>query len=144
MYFVGHVVDRWKKRLLLCVVCIFKDNHGAVFAFLCKQKVHFFLSVEKSKQTMTTTTSTPYASTFKVQSDKVQYTDKQIIAQYDYQTTQIVQQDAQTLVVKPVTRRYVFKTERKVPKLGVMLVGWGGNNGTTFTGIIYIIFLYFF
>jgi len=22
----------------------------------------------------------------------------------------------------------------KVPKLGVMLVGWGGNNGTTFTG----------
>ena len=22
----------------------------------------------------------------------------------------------------------------KVPKLGIMLVGWGGNNGTTFTG----------
>ena len=22
----------------------------------------------------------------------------------------------------------------KVPKLGVMLVGWGGNNGTTITG----------
>ena len=21
----------------------------------------------------------------------------------------------------------------KVPKLGIMLVGWGGNNGTTFT-----------
>lgn len=82
---------------------------------------------------MTTTTTTPYPTTFKVQSDNVQYSDKEIIAQYDYQTTQVVQQDAQTLVVKPVTRRYVFKTERKVPKLGVMLVGWGGNNGTTFT-----------
>lgn len=22
----------------------------------------------------------------------------------------------------------------KVPKLGIMLVGWGGNNGSTFTG----------
>ena len=22
----------------------------------------------------------------------------------------------------------------KVTKLGIMLVGWGGNNGTTFTG----------
>ena len=30
-----------------------------------------------------------------------------------------------------------FKTDRRVPKLGVMLVGWGGNNGTTVTaGII--------
>ena len=27
----------------------------------------------------------------------------------------------------------VFKTERHVPKLGVMLVGWGGNNGSTLT-----------
>lgn len=26
-----------------------------------------------------------------------------------------------------------IKTEQKVPKLGVMLVGWGGNNGSTFT-----------
>ena len=24
-------------------------------------------------------------------------------------------------------------TYMKVPKLGIMLVGWGGNNGTTFT-----------
>jgi myo-inositol-1-phosphate synthase len=31
----------------------------------------------------------------------------------------------------------VFRTKRKVPKAGVMLVGWGGNNGTTVTaGII--------
>src|SRR5690349_12710174 len=29
-----------------------------------------------------------------------------------------------------------FKTQRKVPKFGLMLVGWGGNNGTTVTGAI--------
>lgn len=29
-----------------------------------------------------------------------------------------------------------FRTERKVPKLGLMLVGWGGNNGSTVTGAI--------
>ena len=29
-----------------------------------------------------------------------------------------------------------FRTERKVPKTGLMLVGWGGNNGSTLTGAI--------
>lgn len=29
-----------------------------------------------------------------------------------------------------------IRTERKVPKLGVMLVGWGGNNGTTVTAAV--------
>ena len=29
-----------------------------------------------------------------------------------------------------------FRTQRKVPRTGLMLVGWGGNNGTTVTGAI--------
>ena len=36
-------------------------------------------------------------------------------------------------VARPVDVEYQFKTERKVPKLGMMLVGWGGNNGSTCT-----------
>lgn len=32
-----------------------------------------------------------------------------------------------------VHKKHVISTERKVPKLGVMLVGLGGNNGSTFT-----------
>lgn len=32
-------------------------------------------------------------------------------------------------VVKPVETKMQFRTERQVPKLGVMLVGMGGNNG---------------
>lgn len=29
-----------------------------------------------------------------------------------------------------------FRTDRRVPRLGVMLVGWGGNNGTTVTAAV--------
>jgi myo-inositol-1-phosphate synthase len=32
---------------------------------------------------------------------------------------------------KNVTKEHRIKTEKKVPKLGVMLVGLGGNNGST-------------
>jgi myo-inositol-1-phosphate synthase len=40
-------------------------------------------------------------------------------------------------VVEPLSQAYTFKTKRRVPKLGVMLVGWGGNNGSTITaGVI--------
>ena len=37
------------------------------------------------------------------------------------------------LRVTPLAEELEFATARKVPKLGVMLVGWGGNNGTTIT-----------
>ena len=35
--------------------------------------------------------------------------------------------------VVPKKEVYTFKTQRKVPKTGLMLVGWGGNNGSTTT-----------
>lgn len=35
--------------------------------------------------------------------------------------------------VVPKKEAYTFKTQRKVPKTGLMLVGWGGNNGSTTT-----------
>lgn len=33
--------------------------------------------------------------------------------------------------VTPKSETYHFKTQKKVPKVGMMLVGWGGNNGST-------------
>ena len=33
----------------------------------------------------------------------------------------------------PKKLEYQFRTQRKTPKLGLMLVGWGGNNGSTCT-----------
>ena len=34
-------------------------------------------------------------------------------------------------IVEPVKEVFEFTLERKVPKFGLMLVGLGGNNGTT-------------
>lgn len=36
----------------------------------------------------------------------------------------------------PHTTEMTFHTERRVPRLGVMLVGWGGNNGSTVTAAV--------
>lgn len=50
------------------------------------------------------------------------------ISSYNYQSTKV-----EGNKVTPVDQKFLFKTERKVPKLGLMLVGWGGNNGSTMT-----------
>ncbi len=73
-----------------------------------------------------------------VQSDKVQCNTQTntILSSYDYQTTRVQQTDDGRLSVTPVTSTLLFKTGTKVPKLGVMLVGWGGNNGSTVTACI--------
>lgn len=45
--------------------------------------------------------------------------------------------DESTMSSKPVTQEKSIRTDTRVPKLGVMLVGLGGNNGSTFTaGVI--------
>ncbi|KAK2109300.1 Inositol-3-phosphate synthase 1 [Saguinus oedipus] len=36
----------------------------------------------------------------------------------------------------PTTTRFTFRTARQVPRLRVMLVGWGGNNGSTLTAVV--------
>jgi myo-inositol-1-phosphate synthase len=61
---------------------------------------------------------------FTVESDKVKYTDDTIISEYTYESTLV-----EGNVVKPVQTKMQFKTDRKVGKIGVMLVGLGGNNG---------------
>jgi len=68
---------------------------------------------------------------FEVQSDKVKYTAEHILAEYEYQTTTVEAQGGK-IKVTPKVDAFEFQTDRKVPKLGIMLVGLGGNNGTTF------------
>ncbi|XP_069008710.1 inositol-3-phosphate synthase 1-A-like [Embiotoca jacksoni] len=70
-----------------------------------------------------------------INSPNVKYTDTHIVAQYSYQTTS-VHRDGNKVTVTPCTTEMTFRTERKVPRLGVMLVGWGGNNGTTVTAAV--------
>ncbi|KAI5860270.1 myo-inositol-1-phosphate synthase [Durotheca rogersii] len=71
---------------------------------------------------------------FTVNSPNVTYTDEAILSKYTYRTTSVTR-DAATgkYVAVPKETVYDFKVGRKVPKVGVMLVGWGGNNGTTVT-----------
>jgi myo-inositol-1-phosphate synthase len=74
---------------------------------------------------------------FVVNSPKVEYTDAEIRSKYTYRTTLVSQGADGKYVATPKETVYDFKVDRKIPKLGVMLVGWGGNNGTTVTaGII--------
>jgi myo-inositol-1-phosphate synthase len=70
---------------------------------------------------------------FVVDSANVQYTDDHILSKYTYRTTDVSRGENGRLVARPRETLYDFKVERKVPKVGVMLVGWGGNNGSTVT-----------
>ncbi len=70
---------------------------------------------------------------FIVNSPNVVYTDSEIRSKYTYRTTTVTEGENGTRVATPRETVYDFKVETKVPKLGVMLVGWGGNNGTTVT-----------
>ena len=74
---------------------------------------------------------------FTVDSPDVIYTDNEIKSKYVYRTTSVTQGANGKYVASPKETVYDFKVERKVGKVGMMLVGWGGNNGTTVTaGII--------
>ncbi|KAL7992885.1 hypothetical protein Chor_017141 [Crotalus horridus] len=75
------------------------------------------------------------ATSFLVDSPNVKYTQEFIEAKYTYGTVQVCQENGVTKV-KPTSTDLTFRTGLRVPKLGVMLVGWGGNNGTTVTAAV--------
>ncbi|GLJ06766.1 hypothetical protein SUGI_0047670 [Cryptomeria japonica] len=81
-----------------------------------------------------------FINKFRVESPNVKYTEERIESVYDYQTTELVHENRSgkyEWVVKTKSVKYEFKTDTRLPKLGVMLVGWGGNNGSTLTaGVI--------
>ncbi|KAI0495924.1 hypothetical protein KFK09_022231 [Dendrobium nobile] len=80
-----------------------------------------------------------FVESFKVESPNVKYGDQEIHSIYNYETTELVHESrngSYAWIVKPKTVVYEFKTDTRVPKLGVMLVGWGGNNGSTLTAAV--------
>ena len=60
----------------------------------------------------------------------VVYTEESIISDYTYKTA-IVDDSSNQVTLRQ--EDIVFRTLRKVPKVGLMMIGWGGNNGTTLT-----------
>jgi myo-inositol-1-phosphate synthase len=89
-----------------------------------------------SNLTATAPSFTPSGTDFTVDAQNVTYEDAEITSKYRYRTTKVNRVDGK-FVAKPHETVYDFKTQRKVGKVGMMLVGLGGNNGTTITaGII--------
>lgn len=72
----------------------------------------------------------------KVSSTNVEYSDEHITSRYSYNSTSVKVNNGK-YEVTPLTKEYTFKTERQVPKVGLMLVGWGGNNGSTLTATVH-------
>lgn len=73
---------------------------------------------------------------FKVQSPDVIYTADTIQTVHKYHTTDVEKLANGQLAVIPKETVYDFKIDARVPKIGVMLVGLGGNNGSTITASI--------
>lgn len=72
--------------------------------------------------------------TFSVDSPNVTYTEDSITSSYEYDTTEVECGPALNFTIRPVSHKVEFQTARRVPKVGMLLVGLGGNNGTTITG----------
>ncbi|XP_063851273.1 LOW QUALITY PROTEIN: inositol-3-phosphate synthase 1-B-like [Scylla paramamosain] len=75
----------------------------------------------------------------RVESPGVRYTQEAIEADYIYHNTSVWRDSKGTLVATPTATTYTFRTPAQggyVPRVGLMLVGLGGNNGTTVTGAI--------
>lgn len=70
-----------------------------------------------------------------VNNPNVAYTPDYIVSKYLYEKNH-VELDGQKVMITPQKHEYTFRTKRKVPKTGVLLVGWGGNNGSTVTAAI--------
>lgn len=73
-----------------------------------------------------------FVTRFNVQGDHIRHDDLAIETDFDYTTTHITH-DSQGATVTPQTHKFTFRTLKTLPRLGVMLVGWGGNNGSTIT-----------
>jgi myo-inositol-1-phosphate synthase len=73
--------------------------------------------------------SPPHA--VRVNSKNVTYTEEAIRSKYSYSSNRCDITEQGEVVVNPVSTDFEFETTRAVPKTGLLLVGLGGNNGTT-------------
>lgn len=77
------------------------------------------------------------ATNFTVKSKNLEITKDYIISKYNYRSTEVSTTTDGHVQVIPTNQNYMFRTKRKINRTGVLLVGVGGNNGTTVLGSIY-------
>jgi len=69
-----------------------------------------------------------------VKSSHAKYTEDFIDSSYEYTRSEAVRNADGSIECKDVTKTLEFRVQKKKGKLGVMMVGLGGNNGTTLAG----------
>lgn len=74
-----------------------------------------------------------FTPSIQVNNDRTVYTDKELTSKYTYENS-IVTKDSNDgkIHIDTIQTNLNFKLDLKVPKVGILLVGLGGNNGTTF------------
>jgi myo-inositol-1-phosphate synthase len=97
-------------------------------------------SVNQSSATVAYAADAPGAgksgyTSVQVDSDKISVQSDAIYSSYSYENATVEKVDGKYKVT-PTKTEYEFKLDTKVPKTGIMLVGLGGNNGSTFTSAI--------
>lgn len=73
----------------------------------------------------------------KVNSNNVQEDQNFFYAEYIHKNSNVKIENENKYTVNLEETTYEFKTDKKLPKLGVMLVGLAGNNGSTLVGGIF-------
>jgi myo-inositol-1-phosphate synthase len=94
--------------------------------------------VTKAQPEIATHHGVSRSASLAVQSTQLRVSESHVDATYTYNKNRVsVSADGQRVEVTPQSFAFEFRTERHVPRTGVMLVGWGGNNGSTVTaGIV--------
>jgi len=68
---------------------------------------------------------------FEVNSAHVKKENGNLISEYIYRNTEARVGENGKVTIVPKETKYTFKVDTKVPRMGCMIVGLGGNNGTT-------------
>lgn len=71
-----------------------------------------------------------------VNSPTSQFSDEFITSKYEYRGATVVS-SVDRIEVTPTVQNFEFRTDRKVSKTGLMMVGLGGNNGSTLCATIF-------
>ena len=67
----------------------------------------------------------------KIESENANWEGEHIEASYEHKFSRF---DADTKKVKVTRQNYQFKTQKNTGKVGLLMVGFGGNNGSTILG----------
>jgi myo-inositol-1-phosphate synthase len=91
---------------------------------------------KKAKTAATTHTGVRPDFKLVVKGPDTVYSDGEITSQFVYGKN-LVEVVDKVVTVVPQQHKYTFKTKTTVPKHGMMLIGWGGNNGSTVSAALF-------